>query len=97
VPGDIWVHVVGINHMLNDVGSTFDPSNAFDMSLIIVLCSIIVRPSACVGDRLLTHIKRAAKSSWTEPWKLFRSAHAGGPSTFTSRKASDLFKGMIQV
>jgi hypothetical protein len=43
VPGDIWIHVVGINHMLNDPRSTFDPKNDFDMSLIVVLCSIIVR------------------------------------------------------
>lgn len=54
VPGDIWVHVVGINHMLNDPKSTFDASNDFDMSLIIVLCSIIVRSAACVYDNVLT-------------------------------------------
>lgn len=54
MPGDIRIHVVGINHMLNDHGSTFDPKNDFDMSLIVVLCSIIVRSSACANDYVLT-------------------------------------------
>jgi hypothetical protein len=69
VPGDIWVHAVGINHMLNDLGSTFDASNEFDMSLIVVLCSIVVRSAACVNDNALTRTNRAAKSSSTKPWK----------------------------
>jgi hypothetical protein len=40
--------------MLNDLRSTFDPSSDFDMSLIIVLCSIIVRARVRVNDNLLT-------------------------------------------
>ena len=97
VPGDIWVHVVGINHMLNDLGSSVDHRDAFDMSLIVVLCSIIVSTSARVADRVLTRMNRAAKSSSTEPWKSFRSAHAGDTSIFTSHKASSLLKRMVQV
>jgi hypothetical protein len=87
VPGDIWVHVVGINHMLNDPRSTFDASNDFDMSLIIVLCSIIVRSAAGVKDDLLTRTNRVVKFSSTKPWKSSRSVHAGSPSTSTLRKA----------
>jgi hypothetical protein len=97
VPGDIWVHVVGINHMLNDPRSTFDPKNDFDMSLIVVLCSIIVRPPADENDHSLTSTNRAAKSSSTKPWKLSHSVHAGSPSTSTSRKASDLSKKTTRV
>jgi len=97
VPGDTRVHVVGINHMLNDHRSTFDARNDFDMSLIIVLCSIIVRLPACANDSLLTLVTRAARYSLTQPWKLFHSVHAGSPSTSTLRKASGLAKKMTQV
>lgn len=34
---------MGITHLLNDCDIGFDPSREFDATLVMVLCSIIVR------------------------------------------------------
>lgn len=81
--------------MLNNFDSSFDSKSVFDVSLIVVLCSIMVSdspPSYLLSSstNLALRDDRAVNASSTKPSKQFHPAPAGNSSANTLPKAKNM-------